>query len=162
MDRRQFLRTGAGAAVVGTAFSGNPGRGAKPAASKTVATDTPAILATFDAQDHRRRLKNIGLCNRSIRACLRKHLITDYLPGQCTYNLGEYPCRKPWDPDDWDEQELDSLRDHGIRLIHVHEEWCDSQRLYGSHKLAPLNPAGFRRFVEMVPPRWTFTTPPRR
>jgi hypothetical protein len=32
----------------------------------------------------------------------------------------------------------------------VHEEWTDSQRLFGSHKLAPLNPAGLRRFVDMV------------
>ncbi|MFH1267356.1 MAG: hypothetical protein ABIK89_16655, partial [Planctomycetota bacterium] len=81
---------------------------------------------------------------------LRKHQITSYLPGQCCYNLGEYPCRKPWDPDDWDEQELDRLGEHGIRLIHVHEEWSDSQRLFGSHKLDALNPAGFRRFVDMV------------
>jgi len=63
---------------------------------------------------------------------------------------GRIPCRKPWDPDDWDEQELDRLREHGIRLIQVHEEWNDSQRLFGGNKLAPLNPAGFRRFVEMV------------
>ena len=42
------------------------------------------------------------------------------------------------------------MRDHGIRLIQVHEEWNDSQRRFGSHKLAALNPAGFRRFVDMV------------
>ena len=33
----------------------------------------------------------------------------DYLPAQCCYNLGEYPCLKPWDPDEWDERELDRL-----------------------------------------------------
>jgi len=81
---------------------------------------------------------------------MRKHLITNYLPGQCCYNLGEYPCLKPWDPDEWDERELDKLRAHGIELIQVHEEWSDSQRLFGGHKLAPVNPAGFRRFVDMV------------
>jgi len=81
---------------------------------------------------------------------MRKHLITDYIPGHCAYNLGEYPCLKPWDPDDWDEQELDKLRDQGIRMIHLHEEWNDSQRLFGSHKLAPLNPVGFRRFIDMA------------
>ncbi len=150
MDRREFLKVGAGATVVGTGVSASSGRTAETAAPKTVATSTPAVLSVYDAEDHRRRLQNIGLCQRSIRACLRKHLITDYLPGHCTYNLGEYPCRKPWDPDDWDEQELDHLRDHGIRLIHLHEEWCDSQRLFGSHKFAPLNPEGFRRFVDMV------------
>ena len=83
-------------------------------------------------------------------AVVCKHLVTDYLPGQCCYNLGEYPCRKPWDPDDWDERELDRLRGHGIRLIQVHEEWNDTLRLFGSHKLDALNPAGFRRFADMV------------
>jgi hypothetical protein len=72
------------------------------------------------------------------------------MPGHCAYNLGEYPCLKPWDPDDWDEQELDKLRNHGIQLIHLHEEWNDPQRLFGGHKLAPLNPAGFRRFIDMA------------
>ena len=151
MHRRDFLKSGSGAAVVGTAaFSETIVRAAAAAESETAATGTPAILASYNSEDHRRRLENIRHCHRSIGACLRKHLITDYLPGQCTYNLGEYPCRKPWDPDEWDEAELDRLRDHGIRLIHLHEDWCDSQRLYGSHKLAPLNPAGFRRFVETL------------
>ena len=150
MDRRQFLKAGAGTTVAGAAFSASIERAAHAAAAKPSETGTPAILATFNAEDHRRRLVNIGRAERSIRACLRKHLVTDYLPGQCTYNLGEYPCRKPWDPDEWDERELDRLREHGIRLIHLHEEWCDSQRLYGGHKLAPLNPTGFRRFVDMV------------
>jgi hypothetical protein len=81
---------------------------------------------------------------------MRKHLITGYLPGQCSYNLGEYPCRKPWDPDDWDARELDRLRDQGIGLIQVHEEWNDALRLFGGDKYSPLNPAGFRRFVDMV------------
>jgi hypothetical protein len=35
-------------------------------------------------------------------------------------------------------------------MVRVHEEWNDSQRLFGGHKLTPLNPAGFRRFVDMV------------
>ncbi len=108
------------------------------------------VLADYSAADHRRRLLNVRSAEQGIRTCLRKHLVGSYLPGQCCYNLGEYPCRQPWDPDAWDEQELDRLRDHGIRLIQVHEEWNDSQRLFGGHKFAPLNPTGFRRFVDMV------------
>ncbi|HUT92382.1 MAG TPA: twin-arginine translocation signal domain-containing protein [Thermoguttaceae bacterium] len=147
MQRRDFLKTTAAATALGTIVSPSPGRAAATAETEHA---TPAVLQGYTAQDHQRRLENIAVCRRAVRACLRKHLITSYLPGQCVYNLGEYPCRKPWDPDDWDEQELDGLRDHGIRLIHVHEEWNDSQRLFGGHKLAPLNPAGFRRFVDMV------------
>ncbi|MCR4415782.1 MAG: hypothetical protein NUV77_25490 [Thermoguttaceae bacterium] len=148
MHRRDFLTTGALAAAAGAATS-IPTRPATAAGSDAARSASP-ILASYTAADHRRRLENIGLCRRAIRTCLRKHLVTSYLPGQCCYNLGEYPCRKPWDPDAWDEQELDRLYEHGIRLIQVHEEWNDSQRLFGGHKLAPLNPAGFRRFVEMV------------
>ena len=110
----------------------------------------PAVLVSYTGEDHRRRLQNIALAERGVRTCLRKHLITDYLPGHCVYNLGEYPCRKPWDPDDWDEQELDKLHAQGIRLIQLHEEWNDMLRRHGGTKYTPVNPAGFRRFVDMV------------
>ena len=95
-------------------------------------------------------MENIAHAQRHIRRCLGQHLVSELPAGAVLLNLGEYPCRKPWDPDDWDERALDELQAHGIRLIQVHEEWNDSQRLFGSHKLAALNPAGFRRFVEMV------------
>jgi len=143
MNRRDFMKASAGAAAMGVAGSD----GSVAEASETAA---PAVLSNYTAEDHRRRLENIARAERGIRKCMRKHLITSYLPGQCVYNLGEYPCRKPWDPDAWDERELDRLRDDGIGLVQVHEEWNDSQRLHGGHKFAPLNPAGFRRFVDMV------------
>jgi hypothetical protein len=81
---------------------------------------------------------------------MRKHLITGYLPGQCTYNLGEYPAKKPWEIDEWDAAELDRLKAEGISLIQLHEEWNDSQRLFGANKYSPLNPKGFRQFLEMA------------
>ena len=146
MDRRHFLGTTAAAAAMGTVFSEVPACATAQAGPATPA----AIVRTYTGQDHRRRLENIRLGQQSIRACLRKHLVTSYLPGQCSYNLGEYPCLKPWNPDDWDEQELDKLRAQGIELIQVHEEWNDPLRRYGGNKLAPLNPAGLRRFIEMV------------
>jgi hypothetical protein len=149
MNRREFFRKSGQAAVLGTLTA--TGRSVHAdAGSAKGAPLTPAMLKNYTAEDHRRRLRNIALGERGVRACLRKHLITDYLPGHCVYNLGEYPCRKPWDPDDWDERELDRLRDDCIRLIQVHEEWNDSQRLFGADKYSPVNPAGFRRFVEMV------------
>jgi hypothetical protein len=123
---------------------------AAAAPSGSQPTTAPAVLAGYSAEEHRRRLENIAFCHQRIRSAMRKHLVTGYLPGQCCYNLGEYPAKKIWDPDDWDEQELDRLYDHGIRLIQVHEEWNDSQRLFGGHKFSPANPEGFRRFVDMV------------
>jgi hypothetical protein len=81
---------------------------------------------------------------------MRKHLITDYLPAQCVYNMGEYPSRKPWAPEEYDEQELDRLKAHGIQLIHVMDEWNDRYGMFGGNKLTAVNPQGFRRFVSMV------------
>jgi len=49
---------------------------------------------TFPSEDHRRRLENIAACECGIRKCLRKHLITGYIQGQVSHNLGEYRCRK--------------------------------------------------------------------
>lgn len=154
LDRRRFLRVGATAAAAGT-LTALPHDVARSAAAAPVATaprlaQAPAILADFTADDHRRRLNNIRFCTQKIRSCLRQHLITDYLPAQCVYNLGEYPSREPWEPDEYDEQELDRLRDHGIQLIHVMDEWNDRYGLFGGNKLTAVNPAGFRRFIEMV------------
>ncbi|HUW61969.1 MAG TPA: hypothetical protein VMZ06_13295 [Candidatus Bathyarchaeia archaeon] len=81
---------------------------------------------------------------------MRKHLITNYLPAQATYNLGEYPSRTRWEPNDYDEQELDRLRDHGIQILQVFDDWNDSLRLFGGDKYRAVNPEGFRRFVDMV------------
>ena len=110
----------------------------------------PAVLSAYAADGHRRRLRNIARCERGIRTCMRKHLVTSYLPGQCCYNLSEYPCPPPWKPDERDERELDRLRDHGIQLIQLHEDWNDSQRLFGADKFTPIDPAALRRFVDMV------------
>jgi hypothetical protein len=112
---------------------------------------TPAILKTYSDVDHRRRLENIRIGNETIRACLRKHLITSYLPAQCCYNLGEFPCLAPrGNPDQFDERELDGLQAHGIQLIQVHDEWNNANRLPGGDRMVPLNSAGFRRFVDLV------------
>ena len=149
MHRRNFLKTTAQAAVAGaaTAACARPGSAAPGDAGRPHASP---ILKSYTAEDHRRRLRNIAVCERGIRSCMRKHLVTDYLPAQCCYNLGEYPCRKPWDPGEYDERELDRLKDHGIQLIQVFDEWNDSLRLFGGDKYTALNPAGFRRFIDMV------------
>ncbi len=154
MDRRQFFKTGATAAAAGAALSlptTTAVADGSPAARPTDgAFKTSAILVSYTADDHRRRLRNISVCTRRIRKCMRKHLITDYLPAQCVYNMGEYPSRKRWEPEEYDEQELDRLKAHGIQLIHVMDEWNDRYGMFGGSKLTAINPAGFRRFVSMV------------
>jgi hypothetical protein len=139
MHRRKFLISSALAPYLCRAGVGP---------SSTV--ESSAILSSYTPEDHRRRLLNIARCERGIRECLRKQIITDYIPGHACYNVGEYPCRKPWGPDEWDERELDRLKTQGIQLIQVMEEWNDLLRLFGGDKYTSTNPAGLRRFVEMV------------
>ena len=153
VKRRAFLKVAGVAGLVNMSCSG--GAGNLWSASgfngpETAINPTPVVVSAYRADQQRQRLQNIATCERAIKKCLRKHLITDYLPGQCTYNLGEYPCRKVWNPDDWDEHELDRLKEQGIGLVQVHEEWNDAERLFGGDKFSPVNPTGFRRFVEMV------------
>jgi hypothetical protein len=154
MNRRGFFRYSAlGALVGGKVLSGLDEDGCPPSGTGQTGQDwrTPkSILSRYSEQEQRRRLENIAMSERSIRSCMRKHLVTLYLPGQCTYNLGEYPCRKPWEITEWDAQELDRLKAEGIQLIQLHEEWNDSQRLFGGNKYTPLNPKGFQEFVDMA------------
>jgi hypothetical protein len=150
MHRRDFLISGVQAAAAGAALSATTESHAATAPISAAGSGAPAVLKSYTAADHRRRLENIAICTRNIRQCLRKHLVTDYLFGQCAYNLGEYPCVKPWNPDDRDEQELDRLRDHGIQLVQLFDESNDSLRLFGGDKHTPLNPEGLRRFVAMA------------
>lgn len=146
MFRRGFLKSvwvSAGCASLRTTVE------AAPAASSQDLKPA-AILQWFTAEQHRRRLQRIGDCERSIRKCLRQHLITGYIPGQVSYNLGEYPTRKPYDPDEYDEEQLDRLRDAGIRLVQIMEDWNDMLRLFGGDKFTAVNPAGLKRFTGMV------------
>ena len=154
MQRRGFLKLGTQAIAAGSIASGSD-RAASAATDPvdegpSTAGHLPSLLRDYALEDHRRRLENIGRCTQTIRACMRKHLITDYLPAQCCYNLGEYPCRKPWDPGEYDEQELDRLKDHGIQVLQVFDDWNDSLRLFGGDKYTAVNPAGYRRFIDMA------------
>ena len=155
MKRRELLHLGAALAIKGLAENSNIGEvGPIESSARQPATPPfafPSILASSD--DHRRRLQNIAECNRRIKKCLFQQLILDYLPGQVAYNLGEYPL-KPWkDPDQQDEQQLDELSNAGVELIHLHDEWNDSKRLFGGDKFTPVNERGFRKFIQIAQAR---------
>ncbi len=47
-------------------------------------------ILTLD--QHRARMENLRRADRDIHACTRELRIKDYLPGQVTYNLGDYPA----------------------------------------------------------------------
>ena len=104
----------------------------------------------MDAQAHRRRLQNLSDATAHVNACARKHFVEEYLAGQVTYNLGEYP--KPYSvaPTEYDERLLTEFAEHGVSLIQLHEEWNDSQRRLGASKYSAHDPEGLRKFVDLV------------
>ena len=95
MNRRQFFQTSVKAAATGAAISlplnTTPAAGSRTPTSAGSAAGAPAILASYTAEDHRRRLQNIAVAEKGVRECLRKHLVTNYLPAQCAYTL-VFPC----------------------------------------------------------------------
>jgi len=92
MNRRRFLKTTAEVAVTGTLGSLVATNATAKASAKEM--NPSAVAAGYSAAEHRRRLENIARCRGAIRSCLRQHLVTNYLPAQCCYNLGEYSI---WD-----------------------------------------------------------------
>lgn len=127
MLRRDFLYAGL-CTGVGEAALVNRG-------TKTVLScegrmgNTSPVLKSYTVEDHKLRLKNIGFCEFTIRTCMRRHLVTNYLPAQASYNLGEYPSGTRWENDAYDEEELRRLKHHGIQIIQVFDDWNDSLRL---------------------------------
>ena len=103
-----------------------------------------------EAQYHRRRMRNIGLVDEAVHSCLRKHAIGEYLAGQVTYNLGEYPAPFSIAPTDYDVDLLQTFARHGVGLIQLHEEWNDSQRCLGADKFSSHDPEGLREFVDLA------------
>jgi len=100
--------------------------------------------------DERRRMENLRACHDAVDECLRTHFIRDYIPGQVTYNLGEYPARFSIAPTDYDAELLREFADHGVGLVQVHEEWNDSMRVLGATKHTSHDPAGMQAFVDLV------------
>ncbi|OGV61476.1 MAG: hypothetical protein A3K19_19960 [Lentisphaerae bacterium RIFOXYB12_FULL_65_16] len=99
---------------------------------------------------HRRRLENLAAAGAAVKTCARRHMIGEYLAGQVTYNLGEYPKRFSIAPTDYDRKLLAEFARHGVRLIQLHEEWNDSERRLGADKFTSHDPAGLREFVALV------------
>ena len=106
---------------------------------------TPGVLSAYTAAEHRRRLENIRLCEQSIATCLRKHLVTSYIPGHCVYALKG----RDFMPTEADDRELRKLRDAGISLIQVWSPWWDN--CWGGKPMyRSANAEGFRRLIDLV------------
>lgn len=105
-------------------------------------------IADYDRTDHRDRLSNIAICEQGVVRAARRHLIGTYLPGQASYQLGDYPSSRPYEVTEVDEAELQRLADSGVQLLQVMEDWNDLLRIQGADKFSSPNPTGLARFVE--------------
>ena len=68
MDRRDFFKAGAQAAAAGTSISipacSSQAADAPNAGTTASVSGTSVFMKDFSAEDHRRRLQNIGVCTR--------------------------------------------------------------------------------------------------
>ncbi len=44
-------------------------------------------------EQHAKRVENINNATRYNKKFVKRHRICDYIPGQATYNLGDYPAK---------------------------------------------------------------------
>lgn len=95
------------------------------------------------------RIDNINTAERVNKSFLRRIRIRDYLPGQVTYGLGDYPAMVDAMPTEYDYTLLKEMSENGVGLVQVHEEWNDAVRLYGADKFNAPNKEGMKKFVEL-------------
>lgn len=106
-------------------------------------------MKTLSLSEHRKRIDNINSAEKGNRKYFRRHRIRDYLPGQATYNLGDYPARFSIAPTEYDYNMLRDMAENGVKLIQIHEEWNDSIRHLGADKLSSHDPDGLKKFVDL-------------
>lgn len=59
-------------------------------------------MSILTLEQHRQRIENIRKTEEDVIKCHRKQRVRDYLPGQVTYNLGEYPAKFSIEPSAYD------------------------------------------------------------
>ena len=103
----------------------------------------------YTQNQYKARFDALRFAKERVEGCARREYIKDYIPGQVTYNLGEYPARFSIRPTEYDYHLIKSLSERGVGLIQLHEEWNDSQRLLGADKYTSHDPEGLREFIKL-------------
>jgi hypothetical protein len=144
MERRKFFKIGALAALlgaVGTKLNARP----TPYSDSVPKPgyDSPEILKSYTAADHRKRLESIAFGEQRISGCARKHLVTSYIPGHAVFALSS----ANGEPNEEDDQALTNLRKIGIGIVQPWSEWATC---WGKNYLVAKNPEGFKRMVKLA------------
>ncbi len=100
-------------------------------------------------KDQQKRIDNINAAVRVNKQYFRRERVRNYLAGQVTYGLGDYPAYVDAAPTEYDERLLRQMADAGVKLVQVHEEWNDAVRVWGADKFSAPNPVGMKQFVEL-------------
>jgi len=95
------------------------------------------------------RIENLHFAEVNASDCLRKLRIRNYMPGQVTYTLGDYPEKISSAPTDYDVELIRDLARRGVELIQVHEDWNDAMEYHGGNKYSSLDPKGLHAFVDL-------------
>lgn len=107
------------------------------------------MFETLTLEQYRQRIDNINSADRNNKKYTRRHRITEYLPGQATYNLGDYPAPFKIRPTEYDHKLVKDLAESGVELIQIHEEWNDAIRHLGADKFTSFDPEGLQQFVDL-------------
>lgn len=106
-------------------------------------------MMTMMCEAQRKRINNINMAHSEVKKFRQKMRITDYMPGQITYHLGEYPKPFKIEPTEYDENLIKSLKERGFEMIQVHSEWHDWLRLYGGDDYSSHDEEGMKNFVKL-------------
>lgn len=106
-------------------------------------------MEKLSLEQHRKRIDNINSAEKNNKKYLRRHRVCEYLPGQATYNLGDYPAPFKIEPTDYDRELIKNLAKSGVELIQIHEEWNDAIRHLGADKFTSFDPKGLQNFVDL-------------
>lgn len=106
-------------------------------------------MKRLSLEQQRARIDNISEAERSVKTCMRRHRVHDYIQGHVFYNLGEYPNPISMEPTEYDFKILRECADRGAGLLHFHEDWNDALRLHGADKYTSADPEGLKRFLDL-------------
>ena len=106
-------------------------------------------MKRLSLEQQRARIDNINEAERSVKTCMRRHRVHDYIQGHVFYNLGEYPNPISMEPTEYDFKILRECADRGAGLLHFHEDWNDALRLHGADKYTSADPEGLKRFLDL-------------
>lgn len=106
-------------------------------------------MKNLTLEQHRARIENIQSAEQSNKKYYARHRIHDYLAGQVTYNLGDYPAKFSIAPTEYDYNLLKGFAEQGVGLIQVHEEWNDAIRHLGADKYTSHDPEGMKKFINL-------------